>query len=230
MGKRFFAVVVAVLTFFTAFASQEVVFETNAPMIVGVGEPFRVEFTLNAKPDDKSFVAPSFEGFSVLAGPSVSHGSSMQIVNGSMTKSFSYSISYVLQASKVGHITIGVATIAVDGKSYSTRKTPIEVRQNQSEAAESNQQQEQQSLEQRASQQLAEDDLMLRLSVSRSSVYKGEPVRAVLKLYSRVNVVGSEGAKIPSFDGFWSQALECEQGPFRETLGGKVYDAYNLGE
>lgn len=230
MGKRFFAVVVAVLTFFTAFASQEVEFETNAPMIVGVGEPFRVEFTLNAKPDDKSFVAPSFEGFSVLAGPSVSHGSSMQIVNGSMTKSFSYSISYVLQASKVGHITIGVATIAVDGKSYSTRKTPIEVRQNQSEAAESNQQQEQQSLEQRASQQLAEDDLMLRLSVSRSSVYKGEPVRAVLKLYSRVNVVGSEGAKIPSFDGFWSQALECEQGPFRETLGGKVYDAYNLGE
>ena len=230
MGKRFFAVVVAVLTFFTAFASQEVEFETNAPMIVGAGEPFRVEFTLNAKPDDKSFVAPSFEGFSVLAGPSVSHGSSMQIVNGSMTKSFSYSISYVLQASKVGHITIGVATIAVDGKSYSTRKTPIEVRQNQSEAAESNQQQEQQSLEQRASQQLAEDDLMLRLSVSRSSVYKGEPVRAVLKLYSRVNVVGSEGAKIPSFDGFWSQALECEQGPFRETLGGKVYDAYNLGE
>ena len=230
MGKRFFAVVVAVLTFFTAFASQEVVFETNAPMIVGVGEPFRVEFDLNAKPDDKSFVAPSFEGFSVLAGPSVSHGSSMQIVNGSMTKSFSYSISYVLQASKVGHITIGVATIAVDGKSYSTRKTPIEVRQNQSEAAESNQQQEQQSLEQRASQQLAEDDLMLRLSVSRSSVYKGEPVRAVLKLYSRVNVVGSEGAKIPSFDGFWSQALECEQGPFRETLGGKVYYAYNLGE
>ena len=229
MGKRFFAVVVAVLTFFTAFASQEVVFETNAPMIVGVGEPFRVEFTLNAKPDDKSFVAPSSEGFSVLAGPSVSHGSSMQIVNGSMTKSFSYSISYVLQASKVGHITIGVATIAVDGKSYSTRKTPIEVRQNQSEAAESNQQQEQQSLEQRASQQLADDDLMLRLSVSRSSVYKGEPVRAVLKLYSRVNVVGSEGAKIPSFDGFWSQALECEQGPFRETLGGKVYDAYNLG-
>lgn len=229
MGKRFFAVVVAVLTFFTAVAEQ-VTFETNAPMIVGVGEPFRVEFTLNAKPDDKSFVAPSFDGFSVLAGPSVSHGSSMQIVNGSMTKSFSYSISYVLQASKVGHITIGVATIAVDGKSYSTRKTPIEVRQNQSQAAESNQQQEQQSLEQRASQQLAEDDLMLRLSVSRSSVYKGEPVRAVLKLYSRVNVVGSEGAKIPSFDGFWSQALECEQGPFRETLGGKVYDAYNLGE
>ena len=234
MGKRFFAVIVAVLTFCTAFA-EEVVFQTNAPMIVGVGEPFRVEFDLNAKPDNSSFVAPSFEGFSVLAGPSVSHGSSMQIVNGSMTKSFSYSISYVLQASNVGQLTIGVATIAVDGKSYSTHKTPIEVRQNgasQSSSSSQSQQyqQQEQSLEQRASNQLAEDDLMLRLSVSRSSVYKGEAVRAVLKLYSRVNVIGSEGAKIPSWDGFWSQSLECEQGPFRETLNGKVYEAYNLGE
>ena len=233
MGKRFFVLLLSIFTFFAAQAEQDVNFETNAPMFVGVGEPFRVEFDLNAKPDDKSFVAPSFEGFSVLAGPSVSHGSSMQIINGSMSKSYSYTISYVLQASSAGQFTIGVATIAVDGKSYSTRKTPVEVRQGsdvQSGAGGQSSQQQEQSLEQRALQQLAADDLMLRVSVSRSSVYKGEPIRAVLKLYSRVNVIGSEGAKIPSFDGFWSQALECEQGPFRETVGGKVYDAYNLGE
>lgn len=233
MGKRFFVLLLSIFTFFAAQAEQDVNFETNAPMFVGVGEPFRVEFDLNAKPDDKSFVAPSFEGFSVLAGPSVSHGSSMQIINGSMSKSYSYTISYVLQASSAGQFTIGVATIAVDGKSYSTRKTPVEVRQGsdaQSGAGGQSSQQQEQSLEQRALQQLAADDLMLRVSVSRSSVYKGEPIRAVLKLYSRVSVIGSEGAKIPSFDGFWSQALECEQGPFRETVGGKVYDAYNLGE
>jgi hypothetical protein len=233
MGKRFFVLLLSIFTFFAAQAEQDVNFETNAPMFVGVGEPFRVEFDLNAKPDDKSFVAPSFEGFSVLAGPSVSHGSSMQIINGSMSKSYSYTISYVLQASSAGQFTIGVATIAVDGKSYSTRKTPVEVRQGsdaQSSTGGQSSQQQEQSLEQRALQQLAADDLMLRVSVSRSSVYKGEPIRAVLKLYSRVNVIGSEGAKIPSFDGFWSQALECEQGPFRETVGGKVYDAYNLGE
>ena len=233
MGKKILTLFVTLLVFFTAQA-EEVLFQTNAPMIVGVGEPFRVEFDLNAKPDDKSFVAPSFEGLNVLAGPSVSHGSSMQIINGSMTKSFSYTISYVLQASKAGQLTIGVATIEVDGKSYTTRKTPIEVRQNSDAQAggssHSSQQQEQQSLEQRAQSQLSADDLMLRLSVSRSSVYKGEAVRATLKLYSRVNVIGSEGAKIPSWDGFWSQTLECEQGPFRETMNGKVYDAYNLGE
>ena len=128
MGRRFLALFATLFVFCSAIA-EEVVFQTNAPMIVNSGEAFRIEFSLNAKPDDKSFVAPSFEGFNVLAGPSVSHGSSMQIINGSMSKSYSYTISYVLQSTKVGEIVVGVATIGVDGKSYSTRKTPIEVRQ-----------------------------------------------------------------------------------------------------
>ncbi len=233
MGKRILAIFTAFLTFFTAYAGEQTVFETSAPMIVSQGEAFRVEFNLNAKPDDKSFVAPSFEGFNVLAGPSVSHGQSMQIINGSMTKSFNYSIIYVLQAQSAGEHSIGVATIEVDGKSYSTRKTPIEVRaegESSESRAPSGQQSEQQTLEQRASSQLAKDDLMLRLSLSRSNVYKGEAIRATLKLYSRVNIIGSEGAKLPTFNGFWSQETEIEQGPFRETLNGKVYDAYNLGE
>ena len=234
MGKRFLAIFATFLTFLTAYADEQVVFQTNAPMIVGAAEAFRVEFALNAKPDDKSFVAPSFEGFNVLAGPSVSHGSSVQIINGSMTKSYNYTISYVLQADSAGNRSIGVATIGVDGKNYSTQVTPIEVRQSGEQASgnasQGARQSQEQSLEQRAAGQLAKDDLMLRLSVSRSKVYKGEAVRATLKLYSRVNVIGSEGAKLPSFDGFWSQQLESEQGPFRETLNGKVYDAYNLGE
>lgn len=219
--------------FCVAYA-EEVAFQTNAPMIVNASEAFRVEFALNAKPDDRSFEAPSFEGFDVLAGPSVSHGSSVQIINGSMTKSYNYTISYVLQANSAGEHKIGVAKIGVDGKSYSTQVTPIEVRSggDDSGAGDSPQssQQQEQSLEQRAAGQIAKDDLMLRVNVSRSSVYKGEAVRATLKLYSRVNVIGSEGAKLPSFDGFWSQQLEAEQGPFRETLNGKVYDVYNLGE
>lgn len=233
MGKRLLAIFAAFFTFFAAYADEQTVFETSAPMIVSQGEAFRVEFNLNAKPDDKSFVAPSFEGFNVLAGPSVSHGQSMQIINGSMTRSFNYSITYVLQASNAGEYSVGVATIEVDGKSYSTRKTPIEVRaegENREERNSNGYSGEQQTLEQRAAGQLAKDDLMLRLSLSRSTVYKGEAIRATLKLYSRVNIIGSEGAKLPTFNGFWSQDIEVEQGPFRETLNGKVYDAYNLGE
>ena len=232
MGKRFFVALVALMMFCVAYADEAVSFQTNAPMIVSVGEAFRVELELNAKPDDKSFVPPSFEGFEVVAGPSVSRGQSTQIINGKMSQSFSYTINYVLQATTVGNITIGQAVIAVDGKEYKTSRTTVEVRAANSGAgaAAATQPSESQSLEQRAASQLSADDLLLKLSVSRSTVYKGEAVRATLKLYSRVNVVGSEGTKLPNFDGFWSQQLECEQGPFRETLNGKVYEAYNLGE
>lgn len=218
-------------------ADEKVTFETNAPMIVSVGEAFRVEFSLNAKPDDQSFAAPSFEGFDVLAGPAVSQGSSVQIINGSMTKSVSYTITYVLLPHKAGEYHIGKAEAKVSGKTYYTRDTALEVRDNaqgtqgqSSNSHSSPQQQRTDSQESRAGNQISKDDLLLRLVLSRNNVYKGEPVRATLKLFSRVSLAGSEGAKMPTFNGFWSQDIDVEQGPFRETYAGKVYDAYNLAE
>lgn len=233
----FTTVVMTVCTVWSVVADEKVLFELNTPMIVSEGEPFRAEFALNAKPDDKSFAPPTFDGFDVLAGPATSQGSSISIVNGKMTKSVNYSITYVLMPTRSGELRIGEAEVAVDGVKYRTRVTPVEVRAaganalgGGSQARESRQQQSGESLEQRAGNQIGKDDVMLRLALSRRSVYKGEPIRATLKLYSRVNVAGSEGAKMPAFNGFWSQQLDIEQGPFRETLDGKVYEAYNIAE
>ncbi|MDE7005372.1 MAG: BatD family protein, partial [Alistipes sp.] len=108
-------------------AAEKVVFEVSSPLMVASGEAFRVEFALNAKPDDDSFVAPSFEGFDVLAGPAVSKGSSIQIINGAMTKSVNYTITFVLLPRSVGNLTVGSAEIAVDGTVYRTRPLALEV-------------------------------------------------------------------------------------------------------
>ena len=223
---------VALFAIFSVHAAEEVSFTVNAPMIASVGEAFRIEFELNAKPDSDSFVPPSFENFDVVAGPSVSQGSSVQIINGEMTKSISYAITYVLIPQKAGTFAIAPATIGVKKKNYTTQRTMIEVRdgaqgggsaqqggRNQSESAES-----------RANRTIEKDDLLLRLELSKKSVYKGEPIRAILKLYSRANIAGSESSKMPAFNGFWSQQMDIEQGPFRETLNGKVYEAYNIAE
>lgn len=232
--KTLFAVVMTVCAIWSVRADEKVTFSLNAPMIVAEGETFRAEFALNAKPDDNSFVPPSFEGFDVLAGPATSQGQSISIVNGSMTKSINYSITYVLVAQRTGELRIGAAEIGVDGATYHTQETPIEVRAAGDaaggRAGGDREERESESLEQRAGNQIGKDDVMLRLVLSRRSVYKGEPIRAALKLYSRVNVAGSEGAKMPAFNGFWSQQLDVEQGPFRETVGGKVYEAYNIAE
>ncbi len=218
--KRLYIFVVALFVALSVSAADKVVFELNAPMIASVGESFRLEFTLNASPDKDTFAAPSFENFDVMAGPSISKGSSMQIVNGKMTTSKSYNISYILVAQAEGNFPIGAATIEVDGKRYSTSPTTIEVRKaTQNDSSES-----------RANNSIGKDDLLLRLELSSKSLYKGEPLRATLKLYNRVRIAGVESSKLPEFNGFWAQQLDVEQGPFRETLNGKSYDAYHIAE
>ena len=213
--------------------AEEVSFTLNAPMIASVGEAFRIEFELNAKPDSDSFVPPSFENFDVVAGPSVSQGSSVQIINGEMTKSVSYAITYVLIPQNAGTFAIAPATIGVKKKNYTTQRTMIEVRdgaQGGGSAQQGGGRNQSESAESRANRTIEKDDLLLRLELSKKSVYKGEPIRAILKLYSRANIAGSESSKMPAFNGFWSQQMDIEQGPFRETLNGKVYEAYNIAE
>lgn len=213
--------------------AEEVSFTLNAPMITSVGEAFRIEFELNAKPDDKSFAPPTFENFDVVAGPSISQGSSVQIINGEMTKSVSYAITYVLVPQKAGTFAIAPATIEVKKRSYTTQRTMIEVRDVGADSGSANQgggQDRRESSESRANRTIGKDDLLLRLNLSSKSVYKGEPIRAILKLYSRVDIAGSEGAKMPVFNGFWSQQIDIEQGPTRETINGKVYEAFNIAE
>ena len=226
------ATFVALFAIFSAHAAEEVSFVVNAPMITSVGEAFRVEFELNAKPDKDSFTPPSFDNFDVIAGPSVSQGSSIQIINGEMTKSISYAITYVLIPQKVGTLAINPATIVVKGKSYTSQRTMIEVRDGSQESGSTHpkSQTQSQSMESKANSKIDKNDLLLRLVLSKKSVYKGEPIRAILKLYSRVNLAGSEGSKMPAFNGFWSQQVDIEQGPFRETLDNKVYEAYNIAE
>ena len=129
--KGFFCKITLALCFVifvgSAARADEVTFSANAPMVVTAGESFRVEFSLNATPDDDSFEAPDFGAFDVLAGPAISQGHSIQIINGAMTKNVNYTITYVLLAQDAGNITIGPASIKVDKKRYKTQPLPIEI-------------------------------------------------------------------------------------------------------
>ena len=237
--RTLFATLVALFTIISVSAAESVSFKVSAPMITSMGETFPVRFELNAKPDKDTFAPPSFDDFDVLAGPSVSQGSSVSIINGSMTKTVSYVITYILMPQKTGTFTIGSASIVVNGKSYSTQPTAVEVHSGASQQNIDSPQSNQHSGSVNDSQSAAEsnvgksidrDNLFLRMDVSSRSVYKGESIRAIFKLYSRVNIAGSEGSKMPTFNGFWSQQVDIQQGPFRETLNGKVYEAYNIAE
>ena len=214
-------------------------FEVSTPLAVAMGEAFRVEFSLSAKPDDDSFQAPAFEGFDVLAGPVVSHGTSMSIINGSMTRSVSYTYTFVLLAQSAGNKTIGAATIKVDGESYRTRPQPIEVVDEGASAAAAHQgstaqrRDRREQMQSNASDRVAEDDILLRAVVSKATVYKNEPLHVTYKLYTRVPFGDYSFDASPSFNGFWAQDLvkkgsQAQSG--RETYNGKVYDTFVLGD
>ena len=221
---------VMLLVGITAFASEKITFDVKAPMIISVGEAFRVEFVLNAKPDKGTFSAPDFSGFDILAGPATSQGSSVQFINGNMTKSVSYTITYVLLPQNKGNFPVGSASIEVDGKRYTTKPTQVEVKEGGSQQSAQQSGGRGESMESQAQGQISKEDLLLRLTLSRSTVFKGEPIRAALKLYNRVSLADYSVSKMPSFNGFWTQQLETERTPYRETYEGRVYEVYNLIE
>ncbi len=243
VGIRISLTVAALLMTLMSFAQSATTFTTNAPMKVAVGETFRIEFALNAQPEDDSFEAPSFDGFDVIAGPAISRGSSVQIINGSMTKSVNFTYTFVVIANAEGTNNIGAASVRVDGKEYSTRVLPIEVI-SESDAGDASSSQQSQSgsggsgsslsAAQSARSQgdrIAEDDILLRTVVSRTSLFKGEPLRATIKLYSRVAIAGAENQKMPSFNGFWSQDIKSNNSEIqRETYNGKVYETQVLSD
>lgn len=220
--------IVALLAAVASWASSPVSFEASAPLLVAAGENFRIEFTVNAEPERNSFEAPTFEGFQLVAGPVTSRGSNMYIVNGSMEKTEYHTYTYVLQGTAKGKYTIGSAAIAVAGKSYRTQPVTIEVvdeggSQQQGSAAASG--------ARSADKSIGANDLLMRMAVNKTDVFKGEPVVASLKLYKRVSLLGSEGAKFPSFNGFWTQELDSENNMWqRETYDGRIYETLVVRE
>ena len=223
--------VVCALVSLTALADGGTSFVASSPMIVKKGQIFNIQFTLNAKPEKSSFVPPSFGDFEVIAGPVESTGSSVQIVGTKVSSSHKTTLTYTLIAEEEGRFTVGAASISSGGRKYSTKPQTIEVSGEQV--------QQQRPQRQQGGGQLApsaqsvgvnSDDVLLRLLVDKSSVYRGEPVRVTLKRYSRrVDVVGVVDATEPSFDGFWKQELNTSNtAPQRETVNGKLYDSWVL--
>ena len=204
---------------------EEISFEVSVPKVVAIGEPFSVEFSLNAKPRD--FQAPTFGGLDVMAGPSTSSSSSVQFINGKMNQSVNHSISYVLVASTEGEFTIGEASVKADGKTYKTKPVKVkaikEVQNKPQQGGKAGAQQTPQAT-------LAEDDVLIVASVDKTKVYKGQPVLVTYKLYTRV-AMNAEGQKMPSFAGFWTQRLNIDANRWmREEYGGKLYDACPIAE
>ncbi|NVO09301.1 MAG: protein BatD [Bacteroidales bacterium] len=223
--KKTIIVLGLLLLRFLTFA-QEVKLEVNAPSIVAVGEQFRLTYSLNKRPS--SFTPPNIQNFEVLAGPSTSQSTSIEVINGRVTQSENISYTFILEATKEGKFTIDPAKAVVSNEELKSNAINIEVvkqtnsSQQQQQGQNSNQQEQVESRN-----DLPSSDLFVTIELSRSSVYLGEPLVATLKLYTTINIVGFNDMKFPAFNGFWSQELETPTNiEFkRANVNGKLYSA-----
>jgi len=223
--KRYLSIIL--LLFISGYLqSQQVTMQAYAPNLVEAGEQFSLSFTLNAKPSE--FKAPSIVDFDILAGPSTSSSTSIEVINGKVTQSQSYTYTYILVASKEGKYTIDPAEAVVGKERIRSNPITIEVVKTTSgNAASRASQPASRNVRETQTDDLPGDELFVTIELTRKSAYVGEPIEAVIKIYTRVSIMAFEDAKFPAFDGFWSQEIKSSPNVNfeRANVNGKIYNA-----
>ena len=217
---RQFLISVAFLLPVLSFA--QVTFKATAPRVVAVGEQFRLSYSVNAK--GSNFSQPDFGKFSVLSGPNVSSSSSVQIINGNMTQSVSYTYNYIMMATAEGKFTIPPASVVVKGKTYQSNALTIEVVKGSATASTQSNSGGRAAI--KTDKSNAGKDVFVAVNVNKKSLYQGESLVADIKVYTRKDLAGFDDIKFPPFTGFWSQDIEAptQIQLHRENVNGVIYN------
>lgn len=224
--NRILGLIVALLAPVVMMA-QEPSIKVSAKSQVALGEKFNVVFEVNA--DGSDFKGPSFNGFTVVGGPMKSTSSSVQIINGSMTRSVTNSHSYVIQAVSEGDFTIGEASVVVDGKVVKSEPFQVKVvADTGSNTATQGSQSSSQGSTGTTDPQVDGQDLFVKVIPSKKSAYVGEPVVVAYKLYTRVPVAQLSVSSMPSYGGFWMKECSDSQRQSSEVVNGIQYTTYEI--
>ncbi len=195
---------------------------------VAVNEPFQIEFTIANGGADNFKPPVAFKDFDIYSGPN--HSSSVQIVNGSMTQSTS--ISYVIASKKEGKFIIGPASITFNGSKKESNNVTVEVIKSGAgnpgnPASGANNQGATPGSPSGAS--TTDDNLFAKTSVNKTKVYLGEPITVIHTIYTKLNLIGFQDCKLPSYNGFWSQdAPQKAQVRATENIDGVNYYVVEL--
>ncbi len=222
-------IALVLMLFLSSFSiAQGVKFVASAPAQVGVGNQFRVTFSVNSQGSNVQL--PAFRDFTLLSGPSQSHSTSMQNINGQVSQTIDISYTYILQAIKEGKFAIPAASINVGGKTYKSNTLTIEVVKGTPQQAQQqgNRGQQQQSQPQT---NVSSKDIFLLAVANKTQPYQGEEVLVSYKLYISIPVLQYSISKLPINTGFWSNELTDKKGNLRqynEVYNGKQYTVADI--
>ena len=206
--KRLF--IVCLLCFSVlSLCAEEISFTCKAPSTVVVGQQFRLVYTINK--DGKDLRVPEISDFDVLFGPSTSHSSSFQIVNGKATSNTQITYTYMLAGREPGTYTIAPATITISGDKYTSNSVQIEVLpQDKTASSNSTTTSSNQRVNNSSVGEVSNEQIFVKQHFSKVKVYEQEAIEVVYKLYTRVDVVQVGGVKFPEFKDFYVQDVELD--------------------
>jgi len=194
--------------------SQQVNFTTIASSKeIGRNDYVQIEFVVENAQQIDHLEHPRFQDFHIIQGPIQSSG--MSVVNGNMSQY--KALSFVLQPTKTGKFTIQGATATIDGKQMRSNQVTIVVTANGSSGNQNIAPPvsafpawpgEQATVDREyflkpgeSAAEKVKKNLFVKVDVSKTNCYVGEPIVATYKLYSRLQSE-SRVTKHPSLNGF----------------------------
>jgi len=210
----------------TTVIGQNVQFTGSAKNVVRTGERFNLIYKLNA--EGSNFRGPDVKNFNVLTGPHTSQSSSVQIINGKVSRSVEYTFSYVLSAGEEGIFELQPAQVNVDGTIYKSNPVKIQVVKSANQQGQQRSQGNQQGGT--TSTTDFKDDVFIRAVVNKRNPMQGEQIVITYKLYYRINISAPEFTKEPSFKGFWKNDLMKDRQSYVQYTENYKGQQYNVAE
>ena len=226
---RGWLLLLASLYIFSTSANAQLRLEVSAPGSVDINEAyFQVRYTINTA-SVSDFNPPAFNGFEVLAGPSVSTRSSYSS-NGSHTShSSSTTYTFTLAPIKKGKIAIPAASVKAGGRIYKSRALIINVNGRGGRNPNASKQRSGTSGGEElrdAGSKVSNSDLYLSATPSKKKVYEQEGILLTYKFFERPGVgLNSVGiSSKPDFKGMVSQDIPVKNITSTATrIGNRLY-------
>ena len=225
MKKFLYIVLFYFISIFSLEAQSDVSFRTICKKQVAVGEQFQVSYELNG--DGKDFRAPNFTNFEIIGGPFTSTSSSVQIINGSVSRTNTQTFSYHLRAIKEGTFTIPSASITVDKKKITSEPCEITVVASASGSSSYN------STTNTSKANVGAKDVFLKATPNKKKVYQGEQILLTYNIYYTIPISQLSVSKSPSYSGFWTKDITENDGSLQQSstiIDGQQYNLATIKE
>ncbi len=250
LHKAIYKIGIALIFFTAIFAVQasyaQIKFSAICPeKRIGKNDLLQIQFKIENAAHVETIIPPSFKNFEIVSGPNQQSG--MTSINGKIDQYIA--ISFFLQPKSTGKFTIGAAIARADGQKFFSNPLTVEITNAPTSPSNNNTGNSLSPLSNfnfdfpappathqfddfilKPGQNIAEKikkNIFLKLEVSKTHCFVGEPITASYKLYTRLRSESSI-TDAPSFNGFSVSDLDVNNNVSIEKYNGRPYNVYVL--